>query len=831
MDECASRPCQHGGLCIDDTARYVCECNSQYTGQNCADLVIGANGKPPDAPTNGTLACEGTVSESTVSMQNLVGNQAGDYTLAFSLPPGTFTLQFDACQSTFDTVLRVMSPEMSAEGGLGRTEIASCDDCGPCSPQSLLDTIMNCADSEVDNDGTCHYILVVEGFGSDTGDFTVDMHCNQPHGVDGTIACAETVTGSTQGGANALGTGSSDHFYTFSLVTDSSVQFDSCLSSFDTFLRIYSSDMGTELHSCDNCGDCGTRTVLDADLRAGDYILVVEGYGAEEGDYDVVMSCPEQNFFDGAIECGQTVRGSTVGAGSHVGNAASDHIYSFTIDQGTHLVQMDSCNSDFDTYLRIMSPDLDTQLEACDNCGSCDLQTTLDAQLTCEEATCEYALVVEGSAELEGAYNVSMRCQEMTAMEGSVSCGRTLIGDTTDESGLSDGADHFYTFVLDEKKMLQFDSCDSSYDTFLRIFSPDLSQELHACDDCGACGTRSVLDVELPAGNYILVIGGWDDTAAGEYSVTMRCPQSRAGFVDGTVRCDQTISGSTVSVGSHVGNGAISRCERAPLQSISTAAASHYDTYLRIMSPDLVTEIAGCNDCGPCGEKTVLDAELVCDQLNCDYVLVVEGFGAAEGSFSVQMTCEDVEESLEGTIECGQTVAASTVSASNSAGSTGGDHMYNFTLIEATDVQFSSCESDYDTFLRIFSPSLTEELHACDDCGDCGTRSVLDVALDAGEYIIVIGGFASSEGSYSVIMNCETDGLGFHDGDLVCEQTVSGNTAVAPGVAGLSQAHSYSFTLPPGANIVQFDACASSFDTILRIMTPDLSTELESCDE
>jgi hypothetical protein len=288
-----------------------------------------------------------------------------------------------------------------------------------------------------------------------------------------------------------------------------------------------------------------------------------------------------------------------------------------------------------------------------------------------------------------------------------------------------------------------------------------------------------------------------------------------------------------------VGNGAGDHIYRFKMREGATAVhfdscLSSFDTYLRIMSPDLVTEIAGCNDCGPCGEKTVLDAELVCDQLNCDYVLVVEGFGTAEGSYSFTMTCEDVEESLEGTIECGQTVAASTVGASNSAGSagsTGGDHMYNFTLTEATDVQFSSCESDYDTFLRIFSPSLTQELHACDDCGDCGTRSVLDVALDAGEYIIVITGFAGSEGLYSVVMNCETDGLGFHDGDLVCEQTVSGNTAIAPGVAGLSQSHSYSFTLPPGANIVQFDACASSFDTILRIMTPDLSTELESCDE
>eukprot|EP01046_Picozoa_sp_COSAG06_P107700 COSAG06_NODE_54056_length_296_cov_1.340102_2_plen_57_part_01 len=57
-----------------------------------------------------------------------------------------------------------------------------------------------------------------------------------------------------------------------------------------------------------------------------------------------------------------------------------------------------------------------------------------------------------------------------------------------------------------------------------------------------------------------------------------------------------------------------------------------------------MTEIAGCDDCGPCGSQTVLDAELVCDQANCNYVLVVEGAGSAEGSYSVTMTCNSLDD-------------------------------------------------------------------------------------------------------------------------------------------------------------------------------------------
>ena len=124
--------------------------------------------------------------------------------------------------------------------------------------------------------------------------------------------------------ANGLGTGSSDHYYSFNLPVDCAVQFDSCLSTFNTFLRIYSLDMINELHSCDDCGDCGTRTVLDAELRAGDYILIIEGYSSDEGEYSVTMNCPDSgDYIDGEIACGDTVQGSTVAAGWSAGRVQS----------------------------------------------------------------------------------------------------------------------------------------------------------------------------------------------------------------------------------------------------------------------------------------------------------------------------------------------------------------------------------------------------------------------------------------------------------------------------------------------------------------------------
>ena len=118
------------------------------------------------------------------------------------------------------------------------------------------------------------------------------------------------------------------------------------------------------------------------------------------------------------------------------------------------------------------------------------------------------------------------------------------------------------------------------------------------------------------------------------------------------------------------------------------------------------------------------------------------------------MRCAPYDAQVEGSIACGETVAGSTDSVVSTLGGESGEHIYTFTMDREGFVQFDSCESSYDTFLRVLSDSLAAEIDGCDDCGNCGLQTVLDSNLPAGDYHLLIEGFASSSGEYSVTMNC-----------------------------------------------------------------------------
>ena len=109
----------------------------------------------------------------------------------------------------------------------------------------------------------------------------------------------------------------------------------------------------------------------------------------------------------------------------------------------------------------------------------------------------------------------------VTAELSSLECGQTITGSTTEEGDIN-----HYQFVLSgllsDTYTLNFDSCGSSYDTYLYFYDENLNV-ITSCDGCGECDTQSQLAVSkvLP-GSYIIGIGG-SETEFGEYTIKASC--------------------------------------------------------------------------------------------------------------------------------------------------------------------------------------------------------------------------------------------------------------------------------------------------------------------
>merc|ERR1719323_2912774 len=148
--------------------------------------------------------------------------------MTYEFTPTTATsVTFDLCDSVFDTYLRIFDDVGS--------EIARNDDHrGACGAG-------NSVASHVETFVRAHrtYTVVVEGFRSAEGNFQLDVTCGNDGGdqVD-TIACGQTVSGTTVGRPSIVGNRAGDAIFEF-VATQRSYEFDACLSTYDSLIRVY----------------------------------------------------------------------------------------------------------------------------------------------------------------------------------------------------------------------------------------------------------------------------------------------------------------------------------------------------------------------------------------------------------------------------------------------------------------------------------------------------------------------------------------------------------------------------------------------------------------
>jgi hypothetical protein len=241
-----------------------------------------------------SVVCGQVFSGSTYgTVSHFSGQPAGDAVYSFTLSQPA-TVRFDGCASSYDTVFYVLD---TAWGQLAVSDDSS------CGLQSNLETTLHA--------GT--YYFVVDGFGHSTGSFSVDFTCSVQQATRSavptpsrsaskspststfdaypTASCGNVYSGSTSGAANHYtGQAAGDAVYQFSLSTKTTVTFNGCASSFDTYFYIVNSNWGL-VASDDDSASCGSKSVLQVTLNAGSYYFVVDGYGQNTGAYSVSFSC------------------------------------------------------------------------------------------------------------------------------------------------------------------------------------------------------------------------------------------------------------------------------------------------------------------------------------------------------------------------------------------------------------------------------------------------------------------------------------------------------------------------------------------------------------
>eukprot|EP01084_Bolivina_argentea_P192170 329965_1 len=234
---------------------------------------------------------------------------------------------------------------------------------------------------------------------------------------------------------------------------------------------------------------------------------------------------------------------------------------------------------------------------------------------------------------------------------------------------------------------------------------------------------------------------------------------------------------------------------------------SDYDTYIYLFD-DNATLLTECDDCGSCGSR----AQLYVSMGSGYYWLGIGGYSTNFGAYHIQVTCTDfinppnTTDTHVHTISCGDSFQGDTTSENRWAN-------YSFILDEpdnnGVSVTFSSCGSNYDTYLWLFN-NYSDYLHSNDDSSACGSSSVLTTALYNGDYKLRIGGYNGAFGHFIMNVSCtnvtDTEIASIACGDLITASTTAHQ-----------QIDHYLFSVNETDNeiLVTFSTCGSDYDTSL----------------
>ncbi len=418
-------------------------------------------------------------------------------------------------------------------------------------------------------------------------------------------------------------------------------------------------DPSAELVCNDDSPDT-TRSQIDATLDPGDYYLVVDGYGNEAGEYDLVVQLSELQSASAicseaqTLVVGQPVSGTTLGVPNYFqatcagGAQSGDRVYRLDVPARSRYRVRQQSDHDGAVYLRRACDDPTTEL-ACND----DFHDQRHSLLSGVLDSGRYFVFSDGyatgqsgnftiTAEL-GSETGGSADGEACGAPGATTLGQPIDMDTFEarddfagSCGGSSAPDVVYEVPVHGRSRIR-----------VTVEEPEMSGAIYLQRTCGdtsseiACsavepGAQATLEAQVTQGSYFLVLDGASAEAFGSAKVTVDVDDlaalERSCRQAPRLRPGQPVSGSTMTssdqfqascAGGAGSNDVVYRLSLARRQIVRLSLESDYDSALHVRRTctDATTEIA-CNDDQNDNRHAFIETTLDAGT----YFVVVDGF-------------------------------------------------------------------------------------------------------------------------------------------------------------------------------------------------------------
>jgi PKD repeat protein len=459
----------------------------------------------------------------------------------------------------------------------------------------------------------------------------------------------------------------------------------------------------------------------------------------------------------------------------------------------------DTCDSGYDTALAAYAvagtgiAGLDPV--AASNADDCDSGDRLRFHVQAGQA---YALAVDGADGATGSFVLDYRLGPINddlANAAYISEG-TATGDTSDAGRETGERDHggaggdaslWYRWQAPYDGAVRIDTCATTdFDTALDVARQTGTGQtglltVAQADDstgCGAGGKGARVRFDAVAGvSYFIAVDG-QDGARGEAELTVE----QAPPNDRRANAEDLGDGSNVAFGDtieathdaaepdHGGRGGTASVwyrwtpGHAGAATVGTCAAADFESVVAVYTPDLTPVATGATDDASCaggrGSRAAFRAEA-----DTAYLIAVDGDAGAAGAFQLDAILAPVNDDIANASALQPRVPAEldTRGATREAaepvhgGPGGASVWYRFTAPRTGNLTLTTCGSDFDTLLAVYSgtPGSLTQLAADDDGGDCaaGTSRASFSATAGTEYYVAVDGRDGATGTLALTLD------------------------------------------------------------------------------